>query len=126
MSISFAFAAGLIPALLTAVKFNESLDRCRAAASEFKNLQDRFRQAAQITAHKGLAEFEKDFRELMRRMDEVRKQGVAVPDWAFKKAQEKVKAGDYTFDVDIAELEREASAAPAPASAGMTDPASPT
>ena len=109
-----AFVAGLIPALLTALKFTEGLDRCKAAAFEFKNLQDRFRQAAEITAHKGFVEFEKEVKALMERMDLARKEGVIVPDWAFKRAQEKIKGGDYTFDVDIAQLEKDAEEANGP------------
>lgn len=112
VTAAFAFLSGLIPALLTTVKFNEGLDRCKATACEFKNLQDRFRQAAQITAHKGLVEFDKELRLLMDRMEAVRKECVMVPQWAFEAAQKKVQTGDYTFDVDIAELEKEAVAVP--------------
>src|SRR5436190_4584307 len=69
MTAIAAFLAGLIPALLNAVKYNENLDRCKSVANEFKNLQDRFRQAAIHTSHKGLAEFEKEFMLLMDRME---------------------------------------------------------
>lgn len=104
-----AFLAGLIPAIYSALKIDESLDHCRAVASEFKNIQDRFRQAAQIVAPKGLAELEQEFKAVMNRMDEARKHGIMVPNWAFRRAQMKVKSGDYTFDVDIAALENDAA-----------------
>lgn len=100
-----AFLAGLIPAIVTAVKLDDNLDRCNLLANEFKNMQDRFRQAACFTAVKGLEPFENEFKELRDRMEELRRKSVTIPEWAFKRAQEKVNTKDYDFNIDLAELE---------------------
>jgi hypothetical protein len=97
-----AFAAGLLPSIYSALKLDDKLRECTNAASEFKNLQDRFRQAAQVAAHKPVSEFEKQFDDLMTRLETARKPSITPPERIFKAAQKKVKGGDYTFDVDIA------------------------
>ena len=100
-----AFAAGLLPAIYSALKFDDKLRECTNAAADFKNLQDRFRQAAQVATHKPFPEFEKQFNELMNRLESARKPSITPPERIFRKAQAKVKSGDYTFDVDIKETE---------------------
>lgn len=103
---AFALVSGLIPELLKKINFSEEIVSFRSAASDYKNLQDRFRQAAQITSYKGFSELDREFTLLMDRMEALRKNGIAVPEWAFKKAQTKIKSGDYTFDVDLADLKK--------------------
>src|SRR5262245_11467809 len=44
-----AFLAGLLPTVYAALKLDQGLEQFARQASEFKNLQDRFRQAAQIS-----------------------------------------------------------------------------
>ena len=100
-----AFLAGLIPAIVTTLKLNENLDYCNLLANEFKNMQDRFRQAACFTSAKELEAFEKEFCQLRDQLEELRKKSVAIPEWAFKKAQAKVNSKDYEFNIDLAELE---------------------
>ena len=97
-----AFAAGLLPSIYSALKLDDKLRECTTAASEFKNLQDRFRQAAQVAAHKPFVEFEKQFADLMNRLEVARKPSITPPERIFRAAQSKVKSGDYSFDVDIA------------------------
>lgn len=101
-----ALVAGLVPSIMAALRFDESLDHCKMLANQFKNLQDRFRQAAEITAHKGKAELEKEFHQLREELEALRKNSVAIPDRFFRAAQRKVNAGDYKFDVDTDELEK--------------------
>ncbi len=100
-----AFLAGLIPAIVTAVKLDENLDRCNLLANEFKNMQDRFRQAACFISAKGLEAFESEFNQLRDHMEELRRKSVAIPEWAFKQAQSKVNTKDYEFNIDLAALE---------------------
>jgi hypothetical protein len=95
-----AFFAGLLPSVYSALKFDDKLRECTNAAAEFKNLQDRFRQAAQIAAQKPFSDFEKVFNELMNRMEIARKPSITPPERIFKAAQRKVQSGDYSFDVD--------------------------
>jgi len=95
--------AGVIPAIYKALDFDVSLGAVTAAANNFKVLQDRFRQTASITATGDAQELEKEFRELMDRLDSVRAASPVAPERFFKRAQKKVKAGDYTFTVDGAQ-----------------------
>src|SRR5947209_10480170 len=44
-----AFLAGLLPSIYSALKFDDHLDQSKHLAGEFKNLQDRFRQAALVS-----------------------------------------------------------------------------
>ena len=104
-----AFLAGLIPAIVTTVKLDDNLDRCNLLANEFKNLQDRFRQAACFTSAKGLEAFEAEFSDLREKLEELRRKSVAIPEWAFKKAQAKVNSQDYEFNIDLAQLEEKES-----------------
>src|SRR5947209_2066915 len=56
-----AFLAGLLPTIYAALKLDDHLAVCGTAAGEFKNLQDRFRQAALVSSKKAFEEFEADF-----------------------------------------------------------------
>ena len=76
-------------------------------SAEFKNLQDRFRQAALVSSMKKCGDFEADFTTLMQRLEDARRPSLTPPEWFFKRAQKKVKSGDYEFDVDIALIEAE-------------------
>jgi hypothetical protein len=100
-----AFLAGLLPVIYAALKFDDRLDRCMELAGEFKNLQDRFRQAALVSSRKPFEEFEADFRPIMDRLESARSHSYTAPEWCFKKAQKKVKSGDYTFDIDLGATE---------------------
>ena len=97
---SFALLAGVLPAVYSALKAEEGLAQCAMLAGEFKNLQDRFRQAALIGSKKPFAEFEREFRRLMERMERARRHSYTAPEWCFRSAQKKIKTGDFTFDAD--------------------------
>jgi hypothetical protein len=100
-----SFFAGLLPTVYAALKFDTSLECCKQLAGEFKNLQDRFRQAALISSGKSFADFEADFQPLVKRLEAARSHSYTAPEWCFKSAQKKIKSGDYTFEVDIPEGE---------------------
>lgn len=97
-----AFVAGLMPTVYSALKFDENLEKCARLAGEFKNLQDRFRQAALVSSRKSFADFEADVKPLMDRLELARGVSVTPPEWMFRRAQKKVKSGDYDFDIDLA------------------------
>lgn len=110
-----SFFAGLLPTVYSAFKFDEHLEQCRHVAGEFKNLQDRFRQAALVSSQKSFAEFEEDVAPLIDRLERTRGVSITAPEWCFKRAQRKVQSGDYTFDVDeaaVAAAESENTAEP--------------
>lgn len=99
----FALLAGVLPAIYSALKAEEGLAKCAMLAGEFKNLQDRFRQAALIGSKKPFPDFEKAFQRLMDRMERARSHSYTAPEWCFRSAQTKVKSGDFTFDADTEE-----------------------
>lgn len=101
-----ALVAGLIPTLLAGLKVEEHIEECRSLAAEFKNLQDRFRQAAVVWSKKSFEEFERAFLEARDRLEQARAPSVTPPEPIFWLAQRKVKSLDYKFDVDI-EAEKE-------------------
>jgi hypothetical protein len=95
-----ALLAGLMPAIYKALNFDVSLDVLAKHAHEFKILQDRFRQAAGITALAGFPEFSAQFSTLMDRMDKARESSLTPPEYFFKRAQRKIAAGHYQFEID--------------------------
>jgi hypothetical protein len=97
-----AFFAGLLPSIYAALKYDDRLKECILLAAEFKNLQDRFRQAALVASEKSFPEFDTHFNELMNRLELARKSSFTAPEWCFRRAQKKIKSGDYHYDVDIA------------------------
>lgn len=102
LTATFALLAGLIPAVFEALKLDTHIDEIARQAASFKNLQDRFRQAATITALGPFEDFQTEFRTLMERMDEARASSVTPPERCFRAARKKIAAGDYDFDADAA------------------------
>jgi hypothetical protein len=99
---ALALLAGVFPTIYAALKYDDELANCEHAAAEFKNLQDRFRQVALVGSKKPFSEFEAEFKQLVERLELARHSSLTPPERFFKKAQQKVKAGDYEFDVDEA------------------------
>lgn len=97
-----ALIAGVLPSIYAALKFDDELERCKRLTGEFKNLRDRFRQAALISSLKSFDQFESDFQKLMERLEAARAHSYTPPEWCFRRAQKKIKAGDYDHDVDSA------------------------
>jgi hypothetical protein len=100
-----AFLAGLLPSIYSTLKFDDHLDESKHLAAEFKNLRDRFRQAALVSSRKSFPEFEADVKPLIDRLEQARAASFTAPEWCFKLAQKKIKTGDYDFDVDIKDLD---------------------
>jgi hypothetical protein len=95
-----ALLAGIAPAVYKALDFDVSLDTVAKHAHQAKILQDRFRQAWRVTALGNFEDFKKEFDDLMTRVDAARSTSLTAPERFFKKAQEKIAAGHYTFSVD--------------------------
>lgn len=95
------FAASLIPAIAKAIEIETQVDELKRDASEYKSLQDRFRILARITTNGPFDGAENRLNELMDRLDLVRATAITPPERYFKRAQKKIKSGDYDFSVDI-------------------------
>jgi hypothetical protein len=98
-----ALLAGLVPAVYKALRFDVSLEGLEKTASQFKTLQDRFRQAAKITALSSLDQLEADFARLMEQLGTARAASLTPPERFFKSTQRKIAAGHYDFSVDAEE-----------------------
>jgi len=96
-----ALLAGLLPSIYAALKYDDQLEHCKRLTGEFKNLRDRFRQAASVSSLKTFDEFESDFQKLMERLEAARAHSYTAPEWCFRLAQKKIKSGDYDYDVDV-------------------------
>jgi hypothetical protein len=90
--------AGVLPTIFSALKFDDHIRDTTALAAEYKNLQDRFRQAADIYSTKPMPEFEAEFKKLMERQEAARKSSYTAPEYFFRQAQKKIQRGDYDPD----------------------------
>jgi hypothetical protein len=96
-----SFLAGLLPTLYLALKLDGHVEDTAQLAAEFKNLQDRFRAAALVTAKKSFDALETEHRYLMERLEEARKKSITPPECCFLLARRKINKGHYTFDVEL-------------------------
>lgn len=93
----------LIPSLAKALDYETHVKELKDAAGEYKSLQDRFRQLANILVYGDVAAAEARMSELMDRLDAVRAKSIVVPQKHFEAAQAKIKGGAYDFSVDISQ-----------------------
>jgi hypothetical protein len=96
----FTLLATAIPPAYRASKTDVAIEEYMVLTGEFTNLRDRFRQAALISSHKPFAEFEGETRPLFDRMEKARRRALTPPEWCFKSARSKHKAGHYVHDFD--------------------------
>ena len=95
-----ALGAGIFPALFVALDMNRGIDQISRLAAEFKNLQDRFRVAADVSSYNDYPSFESSFNELMARLEAARSNSVTPPERFFNAARKKIESGDYSFSID--------------------------
>lgn len=100
LTATCALLAGIIPAIDKALDFKVGVDEISSLAAEFKNLQDRFRQAAYIHSLEDEDCYSKHVESLMQRLEMARERSITPPEWCFKRAQNKIKEGHYSFSVD--------------------------
>lgn len=98
--IVLTFAASLLPALQYALKIETSIEQIAREASKYKALQDRFRQISTISASQGQEVALRDFVAAMDDLNGTRSSSVTPPERYFKRAQLKIKSGDYDFSID--------------------------
>lgn len=93
--------AGMATAIYKALDLDVSLDLIAKQANQFKILQDRFRQAWRVSALlDDPAQLQAEFDTRMGEMDVLRSSSLPPPERFFKRAQTKVRSGDYTFGAD--------------------------
>jgi hypothetical protein len=92
--------AGMFPAIFKALELDGRVSDVSHQAALFKNLQDRFRQAANFSASKPFADAQSEFDGLMKQLETARTASTTPPERFFRSAQRKIKAGHYSFAVD--------------------------
>jgi hypothetical protein len=93
--------AGIATAVYKALDLDVSLEVISKQANQFKVLQDGFRQAWRIRASVGIDDLRDRFDALMEQLNALRLSSLPPPERYFRKAQAKVKSGDYDFSADI-------------------------
>lgn len=96
----FALLATVIPPVYRASKLDQAIGDYETLAGEFSNLRDRFRQLARISSHKLFDDFKSETNPIFERLENARSRPLAPPDWTFKLARRKHKAGHYNHDYD--------------------------
>ena len=96
----FTLLATVIPPAYRASKTEVAIEDYTVATGEFTNLRDRFRQAALISSQKSFEEFEAVSTRLFERLEKVRSRALTPPEWFFRLARRKIRAGDYDHDYD--------------------------
>ena len=98
--VGLTFLASLFPALQYALKIETSIDEIAREAGKYKGLQDRFRQISTIHLAQGQEVAYREFLAAMEDLNAARASSITPPERHFKKAQAKIKSGDYNFTVD--------------------------
>ena len=96
----FSLLAGIFPAVYKALNLDISLASLSKSATEFKSLQDAFRQTWRMAENIDDPRLPESFNALMQRMDLARSGVDAIPERFFLKAREKIREGHYQFAVD--------------------------
>ena len=94
----FALAGVLLPGIGKALKLDACIRDYSEAATKFKNLQGEFRRARLVWSGKAINEFEDESRKLFKAMNDARKPSLTPPEFCFKRARSKIKAGHYDHD----------------------------
>ena len=106
MANSPAWAATLIllataiPPAYRASGTDQAIADYQKLAGEMTNLRDRFRHAATIDSHKPFVEFDAATKPLFDRLEKARARTLTPPEWCFRSARKKHKAGHYVHDSD--------------------------
>ena len=91
-------AGVILPGILKAVALDEAIEAYQTQASKFKIAEARLRRCADVWSQKPIAEFEAEARAAFAELDEARKFSLTPPEWTFRNAQKKIKAGHYKPD----------------------------
>ncbi|MCF2872959.1 SLATT domain-containing protein [Octadecabacter sp. G9-8] len=100
VAAGLALLAGFFPAIFEALGMDMRAREIGAAAGEFTNLRDRFRQLGNFSADATFEDLSPQFEQLMDRMDSVRQTAPPLPERFFEKGRKKIAAGDYDFKAD--------------------------
>ncbi len=96
----FALIAGLLPSIYEKLQIQAHTDEILTQAGQYKNLENRFNQAAAITALDANPDALKtEFSALMRQVEDLRSRPLIIPEKYFQAARTKIKDGRYETGV---------------------------
>jgi hypothetical protein len=95
-----ALAAAIIPPAYRAARIDDVIREYNERSGEFTNLRDRFRYLARVTSHQPFETFDADAKAIIKRLEAARSNPLTPPEWCFRLARRKHKAGHYKHDYD--------------------------
>lgn len=96
-----ALIAGVLPSIYQKLGLKAHTNEILSQAGQYKNLENRFRQAAEIASlDEDSNALKMEFASLMKRIEDVRARPLAVPEKHFQAGRKKVKDGRYSPDVE--------------------------
>jgi hypothetical protein len=98
LATTLALIAGIAPAVYSALKLDDHLESAKALAGEYKNLEIIFADLEKVSSLKDFPTFEAEYLTARKRLEVANACAYTAPEWCFKKAQNKIKAGHYTFN----------------------------
>lgn len=90
--------SGILPSIYSGLQLDSTIKEVKTYASKYKILQGEFRRLQKI--YSSDLEFEKLFRKAVSELNDVKAASLVPADKFFKKAQKKIKKGNYSFDLD--------------------------
>ena len=93
-----AMLAGLLPAIYDKLGIQAHTDDIAAQAGAYKNLENRFRQAAEIISADGAGALKAELERLMQQIEVLRAKPLMIPPKHFEAGRAKIKSGHYEPD----------------------------
>lgn len=98
ITAGLSLLAVILPGVIKGIGLDEVIQTYAARANELKTVEGALRRAANVWSHRPYDEFEKAAREALDKLDAARSGSLTPPEWCFKRAHKKIKAGHYDPD----------------------------
>jgi hypothetical protein len=98
MASVLALASGLLPSVYEKLDLAAHTEELTSQAGQYKNLENRFKQAATILSLEGYETLKTEFAALMRQIEDLRARPIILPEKYFQAARNKIKSGHYEPD----------------------------
>ncbi|GJQ60991.1 MAG: hypothetical protein SCALA702_00440 [Melioribacteraceae bacterium] len=93
-----AFVAGVLPSIYSALKIEARIEKLETVTNKFKVLQGKFRRLRTIDIHNST--LDEEFRTSILELEDLKSNGLTIPERFFARAQKKIKKGDFDFSAD--------------------------
>lgn len=92
-----ALAAGLIPAVYSALKLDEHIPTATRLAGEYKNLEIIFKDLGRIGPTLEVSKFDQEYKAARTRLEMANAEAYTAPERYFERAKVKIEKGHYQF-----------------------------